>query len=138
MCGKLQTSPDKFCVQIGSPSFQTFFEYLGLALAISHWGKYFCKEPVAVIGDNTGSLQNLLSQSGHGMQLSVAKELAWRKAKGRWLLDAGHLPTEANTVPYALSRLAQGANIPHKQLGQVVRVSPEEVCHFWKCTGYCE
>ena len=63
-------SPDDFPrrlgVIIGSTSWQTFFELLAIALALDLWGDWFKREPVGVVGDNTGSLTNLLKQTGKG------------------------------------------------------------------------
>ena len=59
---------------------------------------------VLIIGDNTGSLHNVLDMKGAGPLLAVARELAWRKVRQGWVLDVAHIPTEHNTAPYALSR----------------------------------
>ena len=98
------------------------------------WGDWFKKEPCAVVGDNTASLSNLLKQSGKGAQLQVAKELAWRKAQRGWLISAGHIPTEGNTVPDVLSRLPEGAEFPRKELANALECELAPIRRFWRCT----
>ena len=91
------------------------------------------REPEAVIGDNTGSLQNLLSQSGRGLQSAIAREIAWRRANYCWIVNVGHLPTEANKVPDALSRLACGGAFPAAELKDAAEVALAPTIRFWRC-----
>ena len=88
-----------------------------------------------MVGDNTGSLNNLLKQTGKGVQLQVARELAWRRAQRGWLISAGHLPTEGNKVPDQVSRLPEGAVFPEVELADAVRSTLAPVSKFWKCSG---
>ena len=53
-----------------------------------------------------GSLQQALDMKGKGPMLRISAELSWRKAKFGWLFAVGHLPTEANLLADALSRLS--------------------------------
>ena len=118
---------------MGSSKFQTFFESTAIGLALRQWGRMFTKNPLAVLGDNTGSLNNRLAQKGQGLQLKVAREIAWRRARGGWLVGAGHIPCEGNEIADALSRLAQGYALPRKLLQDAEEVHIEPVATFWKC-----
>ena len=92
--------------EIGLPKWQTFWEFSTLLLALEVWGSHFTQEEVAVLGDNTGSLQNAIDLKGRGPLLSIARELAWRKAKFEWKYSVGHLASEHNILADALSRMA--------------------------------
>ena len=92
-------------VKIGIPDFQTFWELFTVALALSVWGPSFVQESLALLCDNTGSLQQALDLKGSGPYLAIARELAVRKARGRWAFTPGHLPAEQNVLADALSRL---------------------------------
>ena len=96
--------PASLNIVVGESSCQSFFELLTIALALNHWGSRFVSAHCTVIGDNTGSLQNVLDQSGSRLQLAVAKELAWRRARRQWQFAVAHLPSEANVLPVTLSR----------------------------------
>ena len=136
MCHKWESHdfPSRLQVAIGDPAWQTFFELLAIALSLDLWGDYFLKEPVAVVGDNTASLTSLLKQNGKGLLLAVARELSWRRARRGWLISAGHLPTEGNKVPDALSRLAEGAAFPQAALSSAIRSPLSHVGRFWRCS----
>ena len=125
--------PSKLGVVIGDPAWQTFFELLTIALALDLWGDWFRQEPCAVVGDNTASLTSLLKQKGKGPLLAVARELSWRRARRGWLISAGHLPTEGNTVPDTLSRVPEGATFPHDALATAIQTPLPLVCRFWRC-----
>ena len=73
------------------------------------WGNQFVQEAVALLGDNTGALQDALHLKGRGILAAVARELSWRKARYGWEFEVGHVPGELNTVPDALSRLHEMA-----------------------------
>ena len=62
-------------------------------------------EHVAVLGDNTAALQSALDLKGRGPLLAAAREISWRQALYGWSFSVGHLPSEANTVADALSRI---------------------------------
>jgi hypothetical protein len=125
--------PKSINVQLGTSSSQSFLELLTVALALAHWGSDFVKEPCTVLGDNTGSLENLLQQKGKGLQQIIARELAWRRARHGWLFAAAHVPSEANKVPDALSRLALGAAFPEKELAGAWEAQLKPVRKFWRC-----
>ena len=93
-------------MKIGVPDSQTFWEFLTIALAICTFGSSFVVESLAVLCDNTAALQSALDLKGSGVNLAIARELAWRKARGRWAFTPGHLPAEQNTMADAISRLA--------------------------------
>ena len=118
-------------LELGAPKWQTFWEYLALALSLCVWAEPGV--PLAVIGDNTGSLQLLLDCGGSGGILAISRELAWRRARRNWQLGAGHLPTEANKLADALSRLwaQEPADIP-TELANLIQVQPEPVATFWQ------
>ena len=89
--------------QIGVPSWQSFWEMLTCGLALSMWASD--KEALAVLGDNTASLQDALDLKGSRCMLAVAREIAWRQGRRGWLFAVGHLAAEFNTAADALSRL---------------------------------
>jgi hypothetical protein len=120
-------------VVTGDPAFQTFWELLAVALALELWGKEFTKVSLAVLNDNTAALQGLLDLAGKGIQLAIARELAWRKAKFGWQLAVGHLPAEQNTIADSLSRLSapDAAVLPEELEGARRREAPSPA-DFWK------
>ena len=90
-----------------------------------------------MLGDNTGALQNALSLKGKGILLAVAREVSWRKAKYGWNFRVGHLPSEANVIADALSRVADPsakAAWPHQALGYAHAVSPPKMQDIWLAT----
>ena len=120
-------------VETGSSKFQTFWEILTMLLALEQWGDNFLHEEVAVLGDNTGALQNVLDLKGRGPMLAVAREIAWRKARRGWEYRLGHLPSERNNVSDALSRLHENPDAyPHVALKDARRVSAPDVMKLWK------
>ena len=58
---------------------------------------------VLILGDNTAALQNTLDLKGNDALLSIAREVAWRKARYNWQYGVGHLPSEFNDAPDSLS-----------------------------------
>ena len=130
---QVEDFPKSISVQLGTSSSQSFLELLTVALALAHWGSEFVREPCTVLGDNTGSLENLLQQKGKGLQQIIARELAWRRARYGWLFSAAHVPSEANKVPDALSRLALGASFPAKELAGAREAQLKPVRKFWRC-----
>ena len=93
-------------VQTGQARHQTFWEALALLISMLVWQKCFALGPVLIIGDNVPALQNTMDLKGCGPLLAVSREIAWRKARGRWTYDVGHLPSEHNKgrTPYPASR----------------------------------
>ena len=75
-------------------------------LVLMVWADDFFPLGMPILGDNTGALQAGLDLKGRGVLLAVAREISWRKARRRWSFQVGHLPSEHNTVSYALSRVA--------------------------------
>ena len=122
----------------GESRFQTFWEFLALLLALMLWGNNFVNEQVAVLGDNIGSLQNALDLKGKGILAAVARELAWRKARLGWQFSTGHVPSEKNVVPDALSRQFEPipAPFPRAALAEAqVRSSPD--CRrLWRALAF--
>ena len=92
-------------VHIGEPSAQCFLEFLALFICLELWGDAFVRTSLQVVGDNAGALEAALQLKGAGPMLAIAREIAWRKARRRWQYRVGHIATEANRVPDALSRL---------------------------------
>ena len=118
-------------VEPGNPRHQTFFELLTLLLALIQWGDFAAKESIlTLVGDNTGSLQEALSLRGKGSLNLLSKELACRQAKHQWKFAVGHLPTEANKIADALSRLPQGAPLP-RELANATKVQCIGIANLW-------
>ena len=88
----------------GLPKYQTFWEFLTLLLALMVWANDFKQSQLAVLGDNTGALTNALQLKGKGILAAVAREVAWRRERFNWAFAVGHVPSELNIVPDALSR----------------------------------
>ena len=64
--------------------------------------------------------------------LAISRELAWRRARRNWTLGCGHLPSEANSMADALSRLC--AEVPAKLpavLSNVPQRDAPELASFW-------
>ena len=57
---------------IGEPAGRTFWEYATLVIGLQVWGSRFVTESLAVLGDNTGSLQDALHLEGRGARAFVA------------------------------------------------------------------
>ena len=97
------------------------------------WGDRFTDTPVAVLGDNTGALDNALSLKGRGSMLAVARELSWRQARRRWRFVVGHLPSEHNQVADALSRAADPKVCawPSLALASAVFTPPPKLRDMW-------
>ena len=57
--------------KVGDSSWQSFYEMLTLGLALCLWAKD--EQALAVLGDNTSSLQDALDLSGSGAMLAVAR-----------------------------------------------------------------
>ena len=117
----------------GIPKHQTFWEFLTAALALATWGRNFRKTAVALLCDNSAAMQSSISLKGKGPTLQIAKELAWRQAKGRWCYQVGHLPKEQNTWADALSRLEapDGTALP-SELRAAKAVQGYAAQDFWK------
>ena len=94
----------KLGVKIADPAFQTFWEFLTLALCLLHWASLF--EDLLVCGDNTASLSMAMSLKCKGVEVAIARELAWRRARFGWTYAVAHLPAEANVLADTLSRVA--------------------------------
>ena len=90
-------------VKIGDCKYQTFWECVALLLGLVLWVRP--SEPLAVLGDNTAALQEALEVKGRRQLYHVSRELAVRRAREHWLIEVGHLPSEANTAADACSRL---------------------------------
>ena len=88
---------------------------------------------LAILGDNTGSLQNALAKKGCGASLRLAAELTWRQCCHGWEFTVGHLPSEHNTWADALSRLDQPdepAKFP-EGLNEATRDFPMPIHNIW-------
>ena len=118
--------------RIGDPAFQTFWEYLALLLCLCSFAQR--DVPIAVVGDNTGSLQLALSLSGSNGLLAISRELTWRQARFGWVFAVGHLPTESNKWADALSRMTwqtQPGMLPTALVGLPLW-RPPAVPKIWK------
>ena len=113
---------------MGVPAFQTFREYLALFISLVLWAGP--RDPIAIIGDNTGALQLAMDLNGDGGLLAISREIAWRTARHGWLYGAGHLPTEANSLADALSRLTESDRVP-LQLRHLQEFDPPDIRSLW-------
>ena len=129
-------SAEKFGIEPRNSKHQTFWECLTLVLALCVWGNSFTHEAVAVLGDNTGALQDALNLKGKGVLAAVARELSWRQARGGWAFEVGHVPAERNTVPDALSRQFENkpSPLPHAVSEWRQRSCPD-LANFWKASA---
>ena len=117
----------------GLPKWQTYWDFLTLVWALVVWGSKFVTHRVAVLGDNTGALTDALNLKGTGPLLAIARELAWRQAKHGWLFAVGHVPSESNGIPDALSRLAEpGKSFPARALRHAQQVAAPASDGFWR------
>ena len=122
----------------GDSRFQTFWEFLMLLLSLLLWGSNFVAEQVAVLGDNTGSLQNAIDMKGRGLLATVARELAWRRARFNWEFVVGHVPSEKNVIPDALSRQFEPkpAKFPSAALSQAQARQPPDCSQLWRALAF--
>ena len=117
---------------MGSSSAQTFFEVLVLVLAVELW----CdgSRPVAILGDNTGALQEALDLKGRGVQAPLSQALSILIIARSLHLSVGHLPSEANTAADALSRQSEpgsGKPWPFAPTAGVQVVTPLSPLVLW-------
>ena len=122
----------------GNSKYQSFWEMVTLLLCLVVWGHYFHTEVVAVVGDNTGAMQNALDLKGRGVMLAVAREIAWRKERFGWMYTVGHIPSEYNTVPDALSRLHDSppSAFPREALCRAAPCHVPAVANLWKAVAF--
>ena len=120
----------------GKSRFQSFWEFLTLLLCLMVWGKDFTKQRLAVLGDNTAALSNALQLKGKGALAAVARELAWRQERNEWSFEVGHVPSEMNIVPDALSRQFEEkpSTFPHEALKGATRRHPP-MKDVWKAVA---
>jgi hypothetical protein len=128
-----KSSAGSLPIKIGVPDFQSFWELFTLGLALTLWRPEFPGQSLAILSDNTAALQDALDLKGKGIMNQVALELAWRKARGQWVYEVGHLPAEQNTIADALSRLSAPdfKSLP-ECLSQAEFRSPPRPADFWK------
>ena len=120
-------------VVTGIAKHMTFWETLATLMCLMIWTDH-AKSSVLILGDNTGSLQNVLDMKGSGPLLAVARELAWRKVREGWTFDVAHIPTEFNDAPDALSRQhdPEPKPFPASTLGDAVERCPPSVESIWR------
>jgi hypothetical protein len=119
---------------IGSHRWQTWYEFLTVALALTTWGDNYVNEGIDVLSDNSGALTDALHLKGTPAMLPISRELAWRKATRRWLFRVAHLPAEHNDEADTISRVhAPGSNTRSfpTALRNCVRVDPLMFSDFW-------
>ena len=114
-------------------SFQSFWEFATLLLALCTWGDRFVHEKVAVLGDNTAALSSSLALKGKGVMLAVARELSWRQSRRKWAFDVAHLPAEYNVVADVLSRTTdpKGCSWPALALATAAYAAPPRLQDLW-------
>ena len=101
-----QAEEKVFKARIGESAFQSLWEFIMLLHVLVAWADDFIEDGLDVAGDNISSLEAGINLSGKGPLHIVAKEISWRRVRGRWKYRVGHLPTEANGLSDALSRLS--------------------------------
>jgi hypothetical protein len=96
-------------------------------------GSRFSSDGIRIFGDNTGALANSLRLTGKGILISIAREISWRKIRGKWHFEVAHLPAEHNLVADALSRLSgpDPYGLPTRALGSAVRVPVPDHSSIW-------
>ena len=124
----------RFNAVIGDPAWQTTWEFLACLITLEMWG--VPDTPFTVFGDNTGALQNLAKLKGRGLDVNIAKEIAWRQAARHWLPIPVHKPGELNVHSDALSRVdvppwADRKPFPKELLG-VTRTPAPDIEGLWK------
>ena len=121
-------------IKVGTTSAQSFLELLALFVCLVLWGDSFVTESLRLVGDNIGALSGALHLKGAGPTLAIAREIAWRKARRRWSYVAGHIASEANVVPDAVSRLADPvpASFPASALSRATQRACPDVASLWK------
>ena len=124
----------KLKVRTGIPDHQTFWEALALLLCMIIWEACFAQAPILIIGDNVPALQTALDLKGKGALGAVAREIAWRKARYHWQYSVGHLPSEHNKAPDALSRIAapKPELWPYKALEGATECPVPRVSDIWQ------
>ena len=124
----------------GLPTYQTFWEFATLMLALITWGGSYTspRQTIAVLGDNTAALSNALRLRGLGPLQAIAREIAWRQAIFRWSYEVGHLPSENNRAADALSRLhaPERSQIP-PELRQATEILPPALADMWQVHSPC-
>ena len=97
---------DFFKAELGNPKWQTTWEFLTLLLALIRWRQHAQGAVLFFLGDNIGALQDAISLKGKGDLMTIAREIAWRKAVYKLSFECAHLPKDMNVTADALSRLA--------------------------------
>ena len=90
---------------IGSSVGQTSWELHTLLLVLLVWGDHYQDRSLAVLGDNTASLQVALTLKSSEALRRIAREFALHHALKGWQYTVGHVPSELNLIADALSRL---------------------------------
>ena len=120
-------------VHPGTPKWQSFWELATILLCIEAWGDRFTTEHLEIVGDNTAALQDALELKGRGPMLALSREIELRRAQRGCAFVVGHIPTENNTLPDALSRLfaPERAPFPSRELQGVQQVGVRLLEALW-------
>ena len=125
-------------VKIGDPAGQTLWEYLTVLLSLMTWASKHRRSGLHLQGDNLAALGGVLNLTGKDKLTAVTKELTWRKVRQSWNYDAAHLPTEANLLSDALSRLSAPAGSERKNfpepLRTAIQVPAPDLDAMWVCS----
>ena len=123
-------------VPVGDCAFQTFWEFLTLAMCLVRWCPI--RDNLIFCGDNTGSLNLALSMRASGINEAVAREIAWRAARYRWTYGVAHLPSESNTTADRLSRIRDPSLPPLAELPSCLVGAAEvkvSLADFWSLSA---
>ena len=78
-----------------------------------------------------------LNLRGRASLSKITRELTWRQVRQAWLYDVGHLPSEANVVADALSRLRAPPGCDRKAFPEALRGARRreiDPSSLWTCT----
>ena len=105
-----------------------------MLMSLVAWPKHAEAAPVLLVGDSKSALQDSIEFKGRNSMLAVARELAWRTARLSWKYQVGHLASEHNDVPDALSRLEAPSPkpFPAQALAGAKRIPAPSVQTIWK------
>ena len=102
-------------------------------MCLEAWNGHTTLGQTLLVGDNTASLQDALVFKGRCCLDDIARELDLRVATRSWKYSVGHLPSEYNSVPDALSRLEapEAKPFPAHALAGATKIAAPDVGGLW-------